>query len=132
MNKGLSKMKRNQKITKRVISGSYTFASERALTDHLVDAYCDYIEMKPEDSFHLYFQFDFLDTRSQVTVFGLCRLILAYSEKNSAAEFKITFMYDWQDSSMEELGTYIEEIDGTKVKLYQIDCTEQKGFTAVA
>lgn len=125
-------MKRTFCTKKSLINGGYTFASERALTDQLVDAYCEYVEMNPEDTFHLYLQFHFLDTQSQLKVYRFCRLVLDLSEKESRANVKITFLYDWKDSSMEEFGIFLEEVGCSKVKLYQVDHTEQNCISAVA
>ena len=125
-------MKRTHHTEKNLISGSYTFASERELTDRLVDTYCEYVEMNAEDTFHLYLQFQFLDTRSKTMVYRFSRLLLRLSEKRSRAKLKVTFLYDWQDTSMEELGIFLEEIGCSKVKLYQIDRIEQNYISDVA
>ncbi len=103
------------------IEGAYTFISMDDLASQFVDVYLNMRQMDENSTYRLCLSINFLDSNATRILFRFLRILNACSAKPGFPQLKITFLYDWKDEHMEDLGLFLAEQLAGSLNLQQID-----------
>ena len=109
------------KPRKKHIAGAFTFISQDALANQLVDIYYEMKQLPSDSTYRLYLHLDFLDTKATKLLFRILTILDNISKRNSFPNLKIHYLYNWEDEDTEELGLILSEHLEDTIHLCQID-----------
>ena len=103
------------------IEGAYTFISMDDLASQLVEVYFDMKQLDESNTYRLYLSINFLDSNATRMLFRFLRILNACSAKPGFPKLKVTYLYDWKDEHMEDLGLFLAEQFADSLNLQQIE-----------
>lgn len=106
---------------KNSIEGAYTFISTDKLASQFVDVYLEMKNMEPSKTYRLYLSFKFLDSNASRILFRFLSILDACTSKPGFPRLKVTFLYDWKDEFIEELGLILADQFADSLNLKQIE-----------
>ena len=106
---------------KSSISGAYTFISMDDLATQFVDVYLGMRQMDENSTYRLSICINFIDSNATRILFRFLRILNACSAKPGFPKLKVTYLYDWKDEYMEDLGLFLAEEFADSMNLQQIE-----------
>lgn len=104
-----------------IVEGAYTFVSADDLASQFVDIYLEMKQMDASSNYRLYLSFNFLDSKATLLLFRFLRILNNCSLRPDFPKLKVTYLYDWKDEDIEELGIFLADQFADSVHLKQID-----------